>query len=120
MANGLLCRVAFSSARIPVPLYVTRFLRSLAIVLSCAACTSEARAGDGPSFIIPPTNGYGIAECLAKAGDCGRIVADSWCESKGFSKATGYGPADDVTSAIAVFHEANHFEPGSFIITCTD
>jgi len=95
-------------------------LRPLAVVLLFAACTSGVRAADSRSFIVPPADGYGVSECLAKTGDCGRVVADSWCESYGFSKATSYGPADDVTSAIAAAQEAHRLEPGSFIINCAD
>ncbi len=100
--------------------FVARLVRPIAVVLLFAGCTSGAHAADSRSFIIPPSDGYGVAECLAKTGDCGRVVADSWCESYGFAKATSYGPAEDVTSAIAVAQETHHAEPGSFVITCAD
>ncbi|GGC73041.1 hypothetical protein [Chelatococcus reniformis] len=62
-----------------------------------------SRAGGiGPSqatFVIPPSDGYGIGECLQGGGDCGRAVADGWCQANGFARATAFGPA--AASAVA-------------------
>lgn len=89
------------------------------------ASVSQVRAGDTRSFIIPQRDGYGIGECLGKKGDCGRVVADSWCEAHGMSKAASYGLAEDVTAAIPrsasapTKSDANErSEPGSYVINC--
>ncbi len=56
------------------------------------------------TFIMPEDDGYGVGDCLAagpKSG-CGQIVADAWCESKGFAKAKTFGRDDmsDVTGSV--------------------
>jgi hypothetical protein len=72
---------------------------SLAVVPSSrtAAASSEPR-----TFVIPPNDGYGVADCISDGGECGRIVADAWCEAQGFVKATAFGPAarEEVTGMI--------------------
>lgn len=73
------------------------------------------------SFIIPESEGYGVADCLSGGihSECGRIVANAWCESQGYAKATGFGQADatDMTASIG----ASQSKPAgkALIITCT-
>ena len=54
-----------------------------------AAAPSEQR-----TFLIPASDGYGIADCISAKAECGNIVANAWCESQGFSKAVAFGTAD--------------------------
>lgn len=84
-----------------------------------------ARSAETRSFVIPQRDGYGISECLARTGECGRVVADSWCESHGMSKAASYGLVEDVTAAIprvaatpAKLDPTQKAEPGSYVINC--
>jgi hypothetical protein len=67
-------------------------------------------------FLVAGGDGYGTSECLAKTSNCGRIVANAWCESKGFAKATQYRVAgkDETTASTG----SNAIEQ-AFIITCT-
>jgi hypothetical protein len=46
------------------------------------------------TFLIPASEGYGVADCLLERGECGRIVATAFCESKGYDKATAFGAAE--------------------------
>jgi hypothetical protein len=64
---------------------------------------SGARAGvadTGASFIVSAADGYGVNECIQTGADCGRIVADAWCEAHGHAAAKAFGRADDITGAI--------------------
>ena len=54
-----------------------------------AAAPSEQR-----TFLIPASDGYGIADCISTRSECGKIVANAWCESQGFGKAVTFGIAD--------------------------
>ncbi|MET0605150.1 MAG: hypothetical protein ABWZ80_01730 [Beijerinckiaceae bacterium] len=79
-----------------------------------------ARGQDARTFIMPDDDGYGVADCLAagpKSG-CGRIVADAWCESKGFAKARTFGREDgrDITGSISSANIAS--APAPITITC--
>ena len=80
----------------------------LALLLVSAASPLLA-AGDGPAqavektFLIPSSDGYGVADCLTSPGsECGQVVANAWCESQGFASAGSYGTAaaDEYTGAI--------------------
>ena len=42
------------------------------------------------SFMVPAADGYGVAECLIGNQSCGQVVADSWCEAHGYSKAVSF------------------------------
>jgi uncharacterized membrane protein len=55
------------------------------------------------TFLIPAAEGYGVADCLTGGGsECGRIVADAYCEAQGFAKAESYGraAAEDLTGSL--------------------
>ncbi len=64
--------------------------------------TAAAPAMADNTFLIPHADGYGVADCLAGSGECGRIVADAWCEAKGFRAAVAYGvtQASDITGSV--------------------
>lgn len=46
------------------------------------------------TFLIPASEGYGVAECLTAGQECGKIVATAFCESKGYGKAMAFGLAE--------------------------
>lgn len=76
---------------------------ALAAVMTWSAAPASAKQG-GATFLIPPSEGYGIAECLHSGTDCGRVVADGWCEANGFAAASAFGPigADEITGSVDV------------------
>jgi hypothetical protein len=65
---------------------------------------AETRAQDKDAvFLIPAVDGYGVADCLTAPGsDCGRVVADAYCEAQGFARAESFGraAADDLTGSV--------------------
>lgn len=95
---------------------------SLALACSVFSVFSAQSAQNEPrkkEFVILNDDGYGTSDCLTKGSACGKIVADAWCESKGFAKSVAYRPADagDVT------HSTSASRPGaadSFIISCSE
>ncbi len=69
------------------------------------------------TFLIPASDGYGVADCLVGRNDCGRIVANAWCEAHGFSRAGSFGPAlEDMTGSTAATAPTRSERPIS--ITC--
>jgi hypothetical protein len=76
---------------------IVPFLFALA---SGGAQAGQTPTGQGHIFIIAAADGYGVEDCLAEGGECGRIVADAWCEAHGHGAAIAFGPAEDVTDAI--------------------
>lgn len=45
------------------------------------------------TYLIPASDGYGVADCIASKAECGQIVATAWCEAQGHRTATAYGLA---------------------------
>ena len=82
-----------------------------------AAQWGQAQAAGGHAFIISAAVGYGVEDCLGEGGDCGRVVADAWCEAHGHGAAISFGRAEDVTGAIAVAQNSPPTE-APYVITC--
>ena len=69
------------------------------------------------TFLIPASDGYGVADCLTGAAECGRIVANAWCEAHGFSRAETFGHAiEDVTGSTEATMSSRSARP--IAITC--
>jgi hypothetical protein len=90
-------------------------LTSLFSTFSVQSASSDTRSKD---FIIQNDDGYGTSDCLAKGSACGKIVADAWCESKGFGKSVAYRAVDpsDVTNSI----NTRRSSVDAFLISCTE
>lgn len=104
----------------PVPM-MPRF-RPLIVAAMLPAAFLSTRAADASQlFFIPASSGYGISECLAPGAVCGKVVADSWCESKGYGPAIAYGRAEDITATIPTeLKKVRAIETDSFVIKCSD
>ncbi|HMO28226.1 hypothetical protein [Enterovirga sp.] len=60
---------------------------------------SRSQAAEGPTFVIPLNDGYGVGECVdGGSSTCGKVVADAWCEAQGFRRSASVGPADVETT----------------------
>jgi hypothetical protein len=79
---------------------------------------SKANVSDA-TFLIPASDGYGVADCLTGGNDCGIIVANAWCEAHGYSRAERFGvAAEDVTGSVEPTVPSRSERPIS--ITCED
>ncbi len=83
-----------------------------------AGGNDAALAAEGHSFIVAANDGYGIEDCLAEGGECGRLVADAWCQAHGHAAALSFGRADDVTGSISPVGPARTDSP--YFVTCGD
>ena len=74
------------------------------------------------NYVIPSSDGYGIGECMHAGVDCGRVIADSWCESHGHAHVLAFGTVEDVTGAIqaSIKPEPVKAAPGDIVIRCGD
>ncbi|AWN53747.1 hypothetical protein [Methylobacterium sp. 17Sr1-1] len=79
-------------------------LSALGVLVSVAgpALAASQTPGVEKTFLIPSSDGYGVAECLTTGGECGQVVADAWCESQGYAKSASFSIAaqDEYTGAI--------------------
>jgi hypothetical protein len=84
------------------------------------AATTQERAQRQRHFVILDQDGYGTGECLEKPGGCGKIIADSYCESKGFKVSESHRRADpdDVTGSISTEKPTPRRETRAFVISC--
>jgi hypothetical protein len=99
--------------------FAVSFLALSACALSFSAASAQAAGGASKLFFIPASSGYGISECFAPGANCGKVVADAYCESKGFGTALAYGRADDITASIpSSSKDAKPFETGSYVVKC--
>ena len=58
-------------------------MAALAVIISGAAAHAEKRL-----FILADQpDGYGVDNCLARGGPCGKTVANSYCRSHAFAQA---------------------------------
>ena len=94
----------------------TMVLAALVVAAPITAFAAKARVQD---FIIAGNDGYGTQECLVSQSSCGRIVADAWCEAKGFKNALSYRTAapDEITGSVS---PAASKPVDVFVITCRD
>ena len=97
--------------------------RSIAAAASLAlavVATLPARAAE--NYVIPSSDGYGISDCMHAGVDCGRVIADSWCESHGHAHVLAFGTVDDVTGSVqaSTKPEPVAAAPGDIVIRCGD
>lgn len=92
---------------------------SFAVMLDSSRET-EARIGKQRDFVIAGSDGYGTQDCFASGSSCGRIVADAWCEAKGFRGALAYRKLapDEITGSTSASRGGP--APDSFLISCKD
>ncbi|HRK24192.1 MAG TPA: hypothetical protein PLQ11_04485 [Beijerinckiaceae bacterium] len=91
---------------------------SIASLVSAQSIPGEARQRD---FVIQNDDGYGTSDCLSRGSACGKIVADAWCEAKGFARAVAYRPAEaaDITHSIRGPQRQSPLAD-SFVISCSE
>ncbi len=97
------------------------------VVLTIGHAVAQASRGAAAEtrqslFVITDQEGYGTGECLERQGGCGKIIADSFCESKGFKAAEFYRKAglDDITGSLGSSRAAapSPRDPQAFVIGC--
>jgi hypothetical protein len=88
--------------------------------LLTASFSLPAHAGE--NYVIPSSDGYGIGDCMHAGMDCGRVIADSWCESHGHAHVLAFGTVEDVTGAIQASNkpQVTTGNPGDIEIRCGD
>jgi hypothetical protein len=80
----------------------------------------RASAEKSAIFLIPASDGYGIAHCLHSQSDCGEVVANAWCEAHGYARAQSYGAAarEEYTSSAGGVRSAIRERELPLSITC--
>jgi hypothetical protein len=107
------------------PMPLAKLVATAVLATGAAAMVPSTLAANGASgrqalFVITDQEGYGTGECLEKPGGCGKIIADSFCESKGWKAADFYRKAapDEVTGSFLSERKPAPKDPAAFIIGC--
>ena len=97
-------------------------LRGLLPAALCliALAASAAHAEDGADYTISGEDGYGIMDCMHSGNACGRVIADSWCESHGHAHALAYGMGSDVTGSVGGSPPVVNVAASDVVIRCGD
>jgi hypothetical protein len=113
-------RAAQPEAAMPLARPTFAVLAAALVTLAVPSLANNSAPPRQSLFVITDQEGYGTAECLEKQGGCGKIIADSFCESKGFKQADFYrkAGADEVTGSIASERKPAPRDPAAFIIGC--
>jgi hypothetical protein len=92
----------------------------IAGLLFSGAYHANAQAAPSATYIVSDQDGYGVMECLTQKSDCGKMVADAWCESHGHGAAKSYGRAEDITASIAADAPRQPLRPDAAIVSCAN
>lgn len=84
------------------------------------ACGAKAEADASATYVISDQEGYGLLECVTRHSDCGKVVADSWCEAHGHGAAKAFGRADDMTASVEKSVARASFEAGAAVVACAE
>ncbi len=79
--------------------------------------TKAAATPDNATFLIPASDGYGVEDCLSSSSECGKVIANAWCEAHGFSRADTFGLAVEEVTGSTTATVANRAER-PIAITC--
>jgi hypothetical protein len=103
-----------------VALAFTAVVATAAVLLIGVPSTSLVAAPKQAVFVVPAQDGYDFGECLTSGAACGQIVANSWCETQGFSKAFSFAPAspEDFTGSVPVQRVSMRARETAVAITC--
>jgi hypothetical protein len=87
------------------------------VILSFVACAAApAYAQASHEYEIAANDGYGLEDCLVGGAECGRVVADAWCEAHGHGHALAYGlrsAVDGLPTRVSTADE-------TYVIKCGD
>jgi hypothetical protein len=88
----------------------------LPLLLAAIGVAGSARAADTHEYEIAANDGYGLEDCLSTGAECGRVVADAWCEAHGHGHALAFGPrsvVDERAIPVSASDEA-------YVVRCGD
>lgn len=97
-----------------------RLAAAIALATALAPAAALAQQSKPRMLTIPADSGYGIAECFAPGANCGKVVADAYCEAHGFGAALAYGKSEDVTASIVVAAASSAPAKDALVVACGD
>jgi hypothetical protein len=71
-------------------------------------------------YVIANDDGYGTNDCITQRRECGKIIADAWCESHGHGTAVSFGSAFDVTGSIDTKAKSPAVASDAAVVSCAE
>ena len=93
---------------------------ALMLALAVPVVPLAAYAEEIRRFVIPAHDGYDLEACMTTSNSCAQIVANAWCDAKGYNQAIAFEPvpAGDITAKLATTSLRSTPRNG-VLITCT-
>ena len=90
------------------------------LVLASVALQSSRAAPADDSVYTIADDGYGLGDCVAQRKECGKAVADAWCESHGHGMAVAFGSTSEVTGAIQAKTKVRVATDSDAMVRCSE
>ncbi|MCO4054101.1 MAG: hypothetical protein HEQ16_08610 [Bosea sp.] len=91
-----------------------------AVSFSVVPSAAPRGKSDQSVFLLPASDGYGVADCISGNRECGKIVANAWCESKGFVRAASFGAVSPTEITGSVGGRGGAPKDPPLMIACAD
>ena len=91
----------------------------LAALLFSLSIPALPQAQELRRLVIPAQDGYDFDACQKNSGQCGQIIADAWCDAKGFGKAVGFEHMDQYETTASLIQMNQSTSRPALVITCS-
>ena len=92
----------------------------LAALLFSLSLTAPVNAQELRRLVIPAQDGYDFEACQKNSSQCGQIIADAWCDAKGFGKAVGFEHMDQYETTASLIQKSQSTRRPALVITCSN
>jgi hypothetical protein len=75
----------------------------------CVGVATVAAASESRTFVVAnAADGYGVDQCLATGANCGKLIANSYCQTHDFAEARSFRKIDspEITGSIPALKPA--------------
>ena len=99
----------------------SHLLAALLFSLSLPAMSlpTMSQAQELRRLVIPAQDGYDFDACQKNSGQCAQIIADAWCDAKGFGKAVGFEHMDQYETTASLIQMNQTTRRPALVITCS-
>ena len=94
-------------------------LHLLAALLFSLSIPALSQAQELRRLVIPAQDGYDFDACQQNSGQCAQIIADAWCDAKGFGKAVGFEHMDQYETTASLIQMNQTTRRPALVITCS-
>ena len=97
-------------------------MRTLLILCGLAVCWASSALADSRVFIVAnQPDGYGVDKCLADGAKCGSYAAQTYCQTRDFTRATAFRRVDpdEITGSVPTSASGNCGRAGCAYVAIT-